>query len=245
MYRPNTRFMDQSKHLSLRSGRILLCFAAGIAALVLFSTTAPANQSSGKVTGQIRVIDGDSFEVAGVKIRLHAIDAPETDQICQTEQGRDWACGGWITKVVTDRYSGATASCEALDTDKYGRTVARCTALGGDVGAWLVREGFAFAYVKYGDDYAQIEREAAGMDRGLHAVRLQTPAQHRATRAKGRIPPDDACKIKGNIGANGTRIYHVPGQAFYERTGINTRKGERWFCSAAAAQAAGWRAARR
>ena len=245
MSHSNTRSIDQSKPFSLRSGSIMLCLAIGIAALAIFSTTAPANQTSGSVTGQIRVIDGDSFEVDGVKIRLHAIDAPETDQICQTEQGRGWACGGWITKVVSDRYSGASASCEAIDTDKYGRTVARCTALGEDVGAWLVREGFAFAYVKYGRDYAQIEQEAAAMDRGLHAVRLQTPAQQRAQRAKGRIPSDDACKIKGNISANGTRIFHVPGQAFYERTGINTRKGERWFCSAAAAQAAGWRAARR
>lgn len=245
MYHSSTRFMDQAKHLFPRAGRVLLCLAVGIAGLALLSTTAPANQGSGTVTGQIRVIDGDSFEVAGVKIRLHAIDAPETDQMCQTEQGTDWACGGWISKVVTDRYGGVTARCTPIELDKYGRTVARCTALGEDVGAWLVAQGYAFAYVKYGADYAQIEREAAEMDRGLHAVRLQTPAQHRATRAKGRIPPDSACKIKGNISANGTRIYHVPGQAFYERTGINTRKGERWFCSAAAAQAAGWRAARR
>jgi len=217
----------------------------GIAALALSGGILNANRSAPDLSGPVRVIDGDTFEVAQTRIRLHAIDAPESDQMCETEQGADWACGGWITKVVKDRYNGVVAECDAVDTDKYGRTVARCTALGEDVGAWLVSEGLAFAYVKYGADYAGIEAEAAAADRGLHAVRLQTPAQHRATRAKGRIPPDRACNIKGNISADGKRIYHQPGQSFYERTGIIESKGERWFCSSAAAQAAGWRAAKR
>lgn len=197
------------------------------------------------ITGPITVIDGDTFQVAGVRIRLHAIDAPETDQHCVTEQGADWACGGWITRAVRDQFDGAQATCIPLELDKYGRTVARCNARGVDVGEWLVSEGFAFAYVRYGDDYVEQEKAAAIFDRGLHAVRLQSPSRHRATRAKGRIPPDDSCKIKGNISSSGTRIYHVPGQEFYERTGIREGQGERWFCSEAAAQAAGWRASKR
>jgi hypothetical protein len=43
----------------------------------------------------------------------------------------------------------------------------------------------------------------------------------------------------------GERIYHVPGQKFYERTVITEAKGERWFCSEAEARAAGWRKSRR
>ncbi len=213
--------------------------------LVLSGGALRANIGEAGIKGPMRVIDGDSIEVAGVRIRLHAIDAPESDQNCETEQGTDWACGGWITKAVSDRYSGVTARCTSLDTDRYGRTVARCEALGSDMGAWLVGQGMAFAYVRYGADYVGMERAAAAADRGLHAVRLQSPAQHRATRAKGRIPPDRTCAIKGNISASGVRIYHQPGQAFYERTGVDEAKGERWFCSGAAAQAAGWRPARR
>lgn len=219
--------------------------AAGLGVLGLWGGTVQANLSTVSITGPIRVIDGDTFEVAGTKIRLHAIDAPESDQMCETEQGVDWACGGWITKVVADRYRGKTASCEVLDTDRYGRSVARCTALGEDVGTWLVREGMAFAYPKYGADYVRIERDAAAMDRGLHAVRLQTPEQHRRTgNAKTAQPVNADCPIKGNISAKGEHIYHVPGQKYYGRTRIDTRKGERWFCSEAAARAAGWRRSR-
>ena len=49
------------------------------------------------------------------------------------------------------------------------------------------------------------------------------------------------CDIKGNIGASGKKIYHLPGDTYYKLTGINERAGERWFCSASAARRAGWR----
>ena len=225
--------------------RLALSLALAVAVLALSGGILQANLSAREFTGPIRVVDGDTFEVAGIKVRLHAIDAPENDQMCETKQGVDWACGGWITKVVADRYTGVIARCEALETDRYGRTVARCTALGEDVGAWLVREGFAFAYVQYGADYVEIERKAAAADRGLHAVRMQTPAQHRKAKRTQPVQTNGACNIKGNISAKGTRIYHVSGQEFYSRTRINEAKGERWFCSAVAARAAGWRAAKR
>lgn len=51
----------------------------------------------------------------------------------------------------------------------------------------------------------------------------------------------DNCRIKGNISQQGERIYHVPGGEWYGATRINILKGERWFCTEADAQAAGWR----
>ncbi|WP_411970571.1 hypothetical protein [Mesorhizobium sp. BR115XR7A] len=54
------------------------------------------------------------------------------------------------------------------------------------------------------------------------------------------------CNIKGNISINtGEHIYHVPGQEHYWETRISPEYGERWFCSEAEAQEAGWRKARR
>jgi endonuclease YncB( thermonuclease family) len=55
---------------------------------------------------------------------------------------------------------------------------------------------------------------------------------------------DGDCRIKGNISDRGDRIYHVPGSRHYDRTRIDTARGERWFCSAADARAAGFRAPR-
>lgn len=52
----------------------------------------------------------------------------------------------------------------------------------------------------------------------------------------------EACPIKGNIGFNtGEKIYHVPGQLYYESTSIDESYGEKWFCSEEQAIAEGWR----
>jgi len=49
------------------------------------------------------------------------------------------------------------------------------------------------------------------------------------------------CNIKGNVNTRGERIYHVPGQRYYNKTEISASHGERWFCSEEEARAAGWR----
>lgn len=55
----------------------------------------------------------------------------------------------------------------------------------------------------------------------------------------------DACLIKGNVAfSTGERIYHMPGQEFYDETVINEDYGETWFCTEEDAVAAGWRKAR-
>jgi hypothetical protein len=63
--------------------------------------------------------------------------------------------------------------------------------------------------------------------------------------AVGRGVSEISCNIKGNISVNGERIYHLPGQTYYSETQINSRRGERWFCSEQEAGAAGWRKAKR
>lgn len=84
------------------------------------------------------------------------------------------------------------------------------------------------------------------------APRAFAPAPARTTQAPRRtsVPPaptttatSGACTIKGNISSDGEKIYHVPGQRYYNVTKISPAKGERWFCSEQDALAAGWRKA--
>ena len=123
--------------------------------------------------------------------------------------------------------------------------VAQCKVLGDDVGKVIASEGLAFAYRKYSMDYDLDEKAAFVADHGLHGFLMQSPARYRLTRIKGRVAPDPECQIKGNIKAKGECVYHTPGQAYYERTGVRPEQGERWFCTQAQARASGWRKVRR
>ncbi|GIL55565.1 hypothetical protein Vafri_11122 [Volvox africanus] len=49
--------------------------------------------------------------------------------------------------------------------------------------------------------------------------------------------------IKGNIASSGEKIYHVPSGKYYDSVCISLKSGERFFCTEAEAQAAGWRPA--
>jgi len=52
------------------------------------------------------------------------------------------------------------------------------------------------------------------------------------------------CYIKGNISIDsGEKIYHMPGQEYYDQTKISPEYGERWFCTEAEAIMNGWRKA--
>ncbi len=210
---------------------------------VLTALAAPVLAVSGP-EGTIRVIDADTWDVGGQRVRLFGIDAPEMSQSCDDAAGRVWKCGRWATVETRALYGGAQTRCERIDIDRYGRIVARCFVDGRDAGRELVRSGIVLAYRRYSTDYVGDERAAAADRRGMHSGNLQTPAAYRHRPAPG-LSSEDGCRIKGNISSSGERIYHVPGQRDYARTVISPTGGEGWFCSASQARLAGWRPARR
>ena len=217
---------------------VALAIGLGLAAAALHA------QPSGRAS----VSDGDSLEIAGQRVRLHGIDAPEWKQRC-TADSRQWRCGVAATRALKKRIGGEAVTCTPRDRDRYGRIVAVCRAGGVDLNAWMVAQGWALAYRRYSTAYVDEERAAQAAERGVWRGRLVAPWEWRrgkrlTTRATSSAKSDQ-CRIKGNISRKSTRIYHMPGDMHYERTKINTRKGERWFCTQAEAREAGWRRAKR
>src|SRR3546814_1510321 len=106
------------------------------------------------IVGKASVIDGDTIEIHGTRIRLHGIDAPESDQLCVVRQ-QDVRCGQKAAIALYERTGRATVSCEPTDRDRYGRVVSVCRAHGGDLNASMLMEGWAIAYRGY---YPQIGR---------------------------------------------------------------------------------------
>ncbi len=68
-------------------------------ALCLLATPALAD-----VTGVASVIDGDTIEVHGQRIRLHGIDAPESRQLRRLD-GKRWQCGKDAANILADSSS--------------------------------------------------------------------------------------------------------------------------------------------
>jgi len=200
--------------------------------------------------GPIHVIDGDTFDIGGTRVRLHGVDAPEQAQLCGEGTAQVWSCGAWVTQEVRARYEGRAARCTALGQDGYGRTLARCDVDGADLGRTLVSDGLAFAFRRYSMEYDLDEKRAVVALRGLHREEIDRPSDYRAGMRQAQAVANSAgapedCAIKGNISRKGERIFHAPGQEHYGATQISTAKGERWFCTEAEARAAGWRKARR
>lgn len=217
--------------------------------LVLAALAAPG---SADITGKLHVIDGDTVAIGTERVRLHGIDAVERGQKCGGGQGIGvWDCGDWVSDRVARRFDGRVARCDVIETDRFGRSVARCDESGQDMGQWIVREGLAVAYTEYSTAYLADEQAAERAGRGLHNVDFAAPDDYRRLRREARVkwnaasaevPP--GCRIKGNVSYNGgNRIYHLPGQRYYDKTVVTEARGERWFCSEEEARSAGWRRA--
>lgn len=192
----------------------------------------------------VLIVDGDTLDVDGTRYRINGIDAPEAAQKCKTERGKNWACGDAATNALYDLTNGKTVHCETLATDSYGREIARCYAGGRDLAAAMVRQGMAWAFLKFSDEYEGLQTEAKANKRGIWRGESEPAWIFRETRwADATQTAPEGCPIKGNISSGG-KIYHPPWSKWYSRTKINKNKGERWFCDEEEAVKAGWRAPR-
>ncbi len=136
------------------------------------------------VAGVAAVIDGDTIEVHGQRIRLHGIDAPESRQLCHLD-GKPWQCGKDAANALADKIARRPVTCEDLGRDRYKRIIARCTVAGEDLGEWMVQQGLALAYRRYSGDYVDEEADAQAARRGIWAGEFVKPWEWRRGKQLG------------------------------------------------------------
>jgi endonuclease YncB( thermonuclease family) len=143
-------------------------------ALVLALSLLPvASVMSSVLQGPALVIDGDTLEIAGTRVRLAGIDAPEVDQPCATEgdvlaaSSTVYRCGEEAAAALTTRIGGDPVRCEPVATDTGTVLVAVCRLDDEDLGAWMVRSGWARAYPQNASAYTAEEGLAQAALRGI------------------------------------------------------------------------------
>ncbi len=184
-----------------------------------------------------RVIDGDTIELEnGQRVRYIGIDTPET-----VDPRKPVQCfGREASSKNKELVEGETVRLEkdVSQTDKYGRLLRYVFVNDVFVNDYLVVEGFAYAStfppdIKYQNKFLKSERQAQLDNKGLWSSCGVDSQQVQQS-------PTD-CIIKGNITSQGEKIYHLPGQKYYDKTVIDTARGEKWFCTEVEATDAGWR----
>jgi endonuclease YncB( thermonuclease family) len=143
----------------------------GLLALAL-AAASPA--LAGSATGRVSVVDADTLELHGERIRLAAIDAPEARQTCRRDEVA-WPCGRRAAFALADFLGSRSVTCRWRNRDRWRRAVAVCTVGGVDIGGWLVEQGWALAYRRYGKQYVAAESQARAARRGVWAGSFVPP----------------------------------------------------------------------
>ncbi|WP_218672176.1 thermonuclease family protein [Marinilactibacillus piezotolerans] len=218
----------------------------------------------------IRVVDGDTIKVningKEESVRFLLVDTPETVHPDKPVQ----PFGKEASQFVKERLSGKQVQLELdiSERDKYGRLLMYVyDEEGNSIQEALLKRGLArVAYiynpnVKYVDRYQAIQREAQEKAVGIWSIEnyvTDSGFVTEAETAENDSQPSDSetseaeeqaeapaqstgGKIKGNISSSGEKIYHIPGGRYYDQTKIDPERGEQYFDTEEAAQAAGYR----
>ena len=161
---------------SIISARVLMLSVLMSVAISLPSQA--ANVPDSHLLTITKITDGDSLRAGDIRIRIHGIDAPEMRQFCQAQTR--YNCGKAARDYLIQALGDApTVRCVHLDTDRYNRWVMRCYHKGVDIGAGMVRAGWAVAYRRYSKDYIADEQQAKSQKKGMWAGTFTLPWQWR------------------------------------------------------------------
>lgn len=181
-----------------------------------------------------RVVDGDTVEIeGGTRVRYIGVDTPESGE-----------CFGEEAAEANKNLVGAKPVRLERDIqqfDKYQRLLAYVWVGDKMANEELVAQGFAQVStfppnVRYVDRFVRAQQKARTNQLGLWAPGICSPTS--TSQISG---VQTGCQIKGNISSSGEKIYHMPGQRYWEKTKIEEGRGERFFCTEDEAQTAGWR----
>ena len=136
-----------------------------------------------EISGNAKIIDGDTIKINSKKIRLYGIDAPELKQKCKKPYltiifftfTKDYPCGKISTQKLQKKINNKVITCKILDVDRYKRLIGECYKRNLNLNSWLVSNGYAVAYRKYSKKYISNEINAKNEKKGLWQGKFEMP----------------------------------------------------------------------
>ncbi len=162
------------------AGTARIFLGATLGAILLAWLGLSMVQAAGiEVRGVLKVIDGDTLELQGQRLRLQGVDAPELAQRCWLKT-RLYDCGAVARTALLDLTAGSEVVCRTLGPGPQGTTLAHCTAGGYDLAEGMAYTGWALPNGTASARYRTVEADARKARRGLWRDRFVAPWDWRA-----------------------------------------------------------------
>lgn len=167
---------------------------------VLLLAVGTISTSAADLTGVPNIVDGDTVEISGVKVRIEGIDAPEMSQFCLDDKSQPRECGKGVRYQLVKKSAGRPWTCRVSGQDVYHRSLATCHVGGEDIGRWMVRSGMALSFKRYSHAYDEDEKAAredrAGLWSGTFIAPWDWRSRNKSTEVLGAVSvPIDAQKV--------------------------------------------------
>lgn len=198
----------------------------GLPEINLSKQTGPKPQP---VIGVGSVIDGDTIEIHGQRIRVNGIDAPESKQYCDDAKGSEYPCGRRSAGALEGFLAASRpVHCKFVTWDRYHRFVGDCQrADGASVAAWMVEHGQALDWPRYSHGaYSSQQAKAEAAKVGLWVGNFQAPWDWRASHA------DDAAPSSQPVGILTRKLVAQSGMSCEPRrycTQISSCEDAQWY----------------
>ncbi len=150
-----------------------------------------------EVVGRARAISSDQITIGNQRINLYGIDAPDPDQDndCTANGRTRYGCATNAKRALEILVDLGPVTCADTGAKNFIGIPYMTCLLGGanglDIGADLVRQGWAVAFRPQSDKYAALEDEAKAKGVGLWqpGIRFTTPWEWRVMDAKPILGP--------------------------------------------------------
>jgi len=168
--------MNKKRYIFLKIFVFLLC-----AGIISFAETKTLEGKS------VKVVDGDSLEIDGVRIRLKGIDAPEYLQYCFDENKKKYECGKMSREYLEELTQSEDFYCKSNEKDKYKRELSVCYAEGKDINELMIKQGWAIPYRTKNPLYYEAQTVAKTNKSGMHRGKFIAPEIYRRLNKRKKV----------------------------------------------------------